>query len=388
MPSPSQPTGAPGGATRWPGLPDADRRVLRELLLYGAQSRVRLAERVGLSRTSLTRIARELVDRGLVEEGEVQLLPTRGRPAEMLHLRPEAAHFVGLKLTGDDAYVVLTDLAAQIVAESSAPLASREVDDVVALSAGLVAEITRGVDTVAAAGVAVAGDVAMRGGRAILERSGFLGWDSVPLAELVTAATGLSTTVVNDVHALTGAHHWFGGLGPHRSLVVYGVGAGIGRGVVLGDELLVGEYGRAGRIGHLRIEGSGRPCPNGHHDCVHSFVTMPSIEWNAGVEPGEYELALARARDGEPVAAGAFRQAAFALGATIADSINAFDPEIVSVMGEGVDMLALAPEQVDRALEEYIELGDPGAVRLETPPFHFDLYARGGAVAAMRELLS
>lgn len=388
MPSPSQASGSPAGAARWPGLPDAERRVLRELLLYGSQSRVRLAERVGLSRTSLTRIARELVDRGLIEEGEVRLLPTRGRPAEMLHLRPEAAHFVGLKLTGDHVYVVLTDLAAQIVAESSAPLVSREVRDVVELLGGLVAAITAGLDSVAAVGVAVAGDVSMREGRAILERSGFLGWDSVPLPELVAEATGLPTTVVNDVHALTGAHHWFGGLGPHRSLVVYGVGAGIGRGVVLRDELLVGEYGRAGRIGHLRVEGSGRPCAHGHRDCVHSFVTMPSIEWNAGVPAGAYDAALAAAHAGDPRAIEAFRRAAFALGATIADSINAFDPEIVSIMGEGVDMLALAPEEVARALEEFIELGDPGAVRLETPPFHFDLYARGGAVAAMRELLS
>lgn len=374
--------------TSWPELGDAGSRVLLELLLHGSQSRVRLAERVGLSRASLTRIARDLVDYGLVVEGEAELRPTRGRPPEMLHLRPESAHFVGAKLTGDSLYMVLTDLSARVVNEISAPLPNREVADVVALLARVTAVITADVRLTAAIGVGLAGDVAVRGGRAVLERSNFLGWDGVPLAELVGSATGLPTTVSNDVHALTGAHHWFGGLGSHRSLVVYGLGAGIGSGLVIEDELVAGAHGRAGRIGHTRVGGKGRACDNGHEDCVHSFVTMPAIEFNAGVAPGEYAEAVRRAHAGDEAAREAFRAAAFALGAVIADSVNTVDPEVVSVMGEGLDMLDIAPEEVRRALAEYIEQADPAEVRIERPGFNFDLYARGAAVAAMRQLLS
>lgn len=372
----------------WPELGDAEGRVLLELLLHGSQSRVRLAERVGLSRASLTRIARDLVGYGLVIEGELELRPTRGRPPETLHLRPEAAHFVGAKLTGDSLYVVLTDLSARVINEISAPLPNREVADVVALLARVTAVLTADVRLTAAIGVGLAGDVGMRDGRPVLERSNFLGWDGVPLTELVERATGLTTTVSNDVHALTAAHHWFGGLGSHRSLVVYGLGAGIGSGLVIEDELVAGAHGRAGRVGHTRVGGRGRLCDNGHEDCVHSFVTMPAIELNAGVEPGEYAEAVRRAHAGDEVAREAFRAAAYALGAIIADSVNTVDPEVVSVMGEGLDMLDIAPEEVRRALSEYIEQADPAEVRIERPGFNFDLYARGAAVAAMRQLLS
>jgi len=382
----SLPTDVPVPAV-WPDLGDAEGRVLLELLLRGSQSRVELAHRVGLSRASLTRIARELVEYGLVSEGEAQLRLTRGRPPEMLNLRPESAHFVGVKLTGEALYMVLTDLSGRVVNEITAPLPSRGVDEVVALIGRVCAVLTDGVRLPAAIGIGLAGDVALIDGRAIVERSTFLGWDGIALAELVEKATGLRATVSNDVHALAGAHHWFGGLGQHRSIVVYGIGAGIGSGIVIDDELVAGAHGRGGRVGHTRIGGSGRICGNRHLDCIHSFVSMPAIEHNAGVAHGEYAEAVRRAHAGDETALKAFQMAAFALGATIADAVNVVDPEIVSVMGEGLDMLDLAPDELRRALQEYLEQADPSHIRIERPGFDFDLYARGAAVAAMRSLL-
>lgn len=358
--------------------------MLLELLLRGPQPRVRIAERLDLSRTSLTRAARELVDLELVAEGEVAQTGSRGRPAETLHVREDAAHFAGAKLTGDTLYVVVTDLAARIVDESTHPLPDREVGTVVPLLADAVGSLLHDRRRPAAVGVAVAGDVSTVTGQPVLERSNFLGWHGVPLTRLVRDATGLPTTVTNDVRALAGAQHWFGGLADHRSLVVYGLGAGIGAAVVLGDEILEGAHGRGGRVGHLRVGGAGARCENGHLDCVHSFVTIPAIEANTGLP---YPTALERARAGDATAVDAFERAAFALGAVIAEAVNAYDPEVIAVMGEGVDMLEVAPLEVRRALVEFLEQGVPDAVRIERPPFHFDLYARGAAVAAMRELL-
>lgn len=381
MPTPADPRDA------WPELGDASRRVLLEILLHGPQPRVRLAERMALSRTSLTRIARELVDADLIEEGAAQLNGGRGRPAESLHLQPAGAHFVGAKLTGDALYVVLTDLSARIIDASSAPLQDRRVEIVVAQLADAVRALTGSRRRLAAVGVAVAGDIAIRGDRPMLERSSFLGWDGVPLTDLVRDAVGLPVTVTNDVRALAGAQHWFGGLPGHRSMVVYGIGAGIGAGVVLGDEILEGAHGRAGRVGHLRLGGEGLRCENGHLDCVHSFVTMSAIAHNSAAPGGEYGVALARAHAGDMRAREAFGMASYALGAVIAEAVNAYDPELVSVMGEGLDMLDVAPERMREALSVYLEQGRPDEVRIERPAFHFDMYARGAAVAAMRELL-
>jgi len=370
----------------WPELGSAASAVLLELLLHGSRSRIRLAERVGLSRASLTRIARDLVDAGLVSEGATEASGFRGRPAESLHLRPGSAHFIGVKLTGDALYAVVTDLSATVLDTRTVDLASRDVDAVVALIADVSKELLEGRTLPAAVGVCLAGDVQKRDDVAVVERSAFLGWsDSIPLPSLVEAATGIRTTVTNDVHALTAAHHWFGSGVGHDSLVVYGIGAGIGSGIVVEDELMEGANGRAGRIGHTRVPGTGKSCDNGHSDCVHSFVTMPAIEHNAGLP---YAAAVEHARAGDERPLAAFERAAFALGAVVADSVNAFDPQLVSIMGEGLDMLDFAPEIFRSALAEHLEQVDVSSVRIERPPFDFSLYARGAAVAAMRELLS
>jgi predicted NBD/HSP70 family sugar kinase len=384
-------TAAEGMAPRvpWPELADAERAVLLELLLHGARSRIRLAERVGLSRASLTRIARELVDLGLIGEGEVELTNARGRPGEQLYLRSEAAHFLGIKLTGDTLYAVVTDLSAHVVHSEAHSLESRDVDAVVHLIGDVARALLSDRALPAAIGVGLAGDVLKRDGTQLLERSAFLGWSgSTPLRSLVEAETGIPTTVTNDVHALTAAHHWFGSGVGLDSIVVYGLGAGIGSGVVIDDELMEGAHGRSGRIGHSRVGGEGRACDNGHVDCVHSFVTMPSIEFNSGVAEGEYPLAVERASAGDATALAAFERAAYALGAVVAESVNSFDPEMISIMGEGLDMLDFAPERFAAGVAEYLEQVDPASLKIERPPFDFGLYARGAAVAAMRELLS
>lgn len=374
---------------RWSELSATGRRVLLDLLVHGPRSRIRIAERLGLSRASLTRVARELVDSGLILPGDMLASASRGRPAEELHLRPQAAHFVGVKVTAERVYAVVTDLAATVVDELSIALDSPTETNVV----GAVVDATRTLmarhANVSALGVGLAADVLRRTGEPLVASSPLLGWSApVPLARLLTDLVGLPVTIANDVHALTAAHHWFGSGVNHRSVVVYGVGAGIGCGVVIDDELVQGAHGRSGRVGHTRVGRTGRECSNGHTDCVHSFVSMPAIEANAGVAPGEYALALDRARAAEGRERDAFAAAAYALGTAVAETVDLLDPELVSLMGEGLDMLDVHPAAFEEGLVAHLEQVPRSDVRLDRPPFAFGLYARGAAATAIREVLS
>lgn len=366
---------------------DGQRRVLRDLIVHGGRSRVELARRMDVSRASVSRITRELIDLGLVEEGAIQYSATRGRPSELVHIRPEAAYFAGFKLTGTDLYAVVTDLSATVIAEYDEPLASTEPEAVADQIAAVAGRILDGVPLAAAVGVCLAGDVLERDGVLLVERSTFLGWGSTPLRELVGSRIGLPVTISNDVVALTAGHHWFGAGVGTETLVVYGLGAGIGAGVVVHDEVHTGAHGRSGHVGHSRMDGRGRPCELGHVDCIHSFVTMGSICFNAGVDDSEYADVLARARAGEPTALAAFAFAAEALGVVIADAVNTIDPEKVLITGEGVDMVELAPERLRQGLMAELEQVDLDSVVIELPAFSFSNYARGAAVSAMRELI-
>jgi predicted NBD/HSP70 family sugar kinase len=370
----------------WPVLHEGQRRVLRELIIHGGQSRVDMARKLNVSRANLSRLSAELIDVGLVTEGLPLYSPTRGRPAEILHLEPGAAHFVGVKLTGDHLYAVLTDLSARVLDERTRELVSREPADVADLIAEVADDLFVGRKVPAAVGVCLAGNVLERDGERLVEQSHFLGWTSAPLARLVEERMTHRVSVANDVLALTAAHHWFGAGVGHASLVVYGLGAGIGSGVVVFDEVVTGSSGRAGHVGHSRLAATGRQCELGHLDCVHSFVTMGSIAQNAGFGD-DYDAALAAARAGEHDAVRAFDLAARALGVVIAEAINTVDPEKVLVAGEGVDMMELSPEGLTAGLADHLEQVDVATVVIERPPFTFSDYARGAAITAMRDLI-
>ncbi len=368
----------------WRQLSEAQRAVLLEVLIHGSMSRAELSRRVGLSRTSLTRLSRELVGLGLVVEGDTLPRGGRGRPSEMLHIRAEAASFVGIKLTGDAIYIAVTDLHATVRRREEHPLESREVADVIALIGSVVDRLREREPNLRAIGVCLAGDVEDAGGRELIVGSHFLGWDRVPLSELVSRETGLPAVAANDVQSLTAAHHWFGAGVGLRSFSVVSLGAGIGAGIVVNGQIIKGSRGHPGKIGHLPVTLAGPTCGRGHAGCVSAYVTEPAIIRNARATT--YEEAVARARAGEPVATAAFEGAAWALGAAIATIVNLVDPEKIIVTGEGLAVLEIARDAMEDAIRERL---DPAAeyAPVEAQDFRFSAYAWAAAISAIRHLV-
>jgi predicted NBD/HSP70 family sugar kinase len=367
----------------WPDLHEAQRNILIDLLVHGTRSRAELSRRAGLSRATVTRLTRGLIDMGLVSEGDTRPLAGRGRPQEMLVLRPESAHFVGFKLTGDVAYVALTDLSASVLYTEEHRITSRDVESVVAMIADVVSRLEREFTRVSAIGVCLAGDVQYSDGRALIVDSEFLGWDEVPLVDLLEQATHLPTSIANDVQSLTAAHHWFGeGVG-YRSMALIVFGAGVGCGVVIGDSLVDGSRGHPGRIEHLGVDSTGPLCDRGHHGCVVSYLTTRSIAKNAGHPGASYDTIVDLARAGDSASLAAFRAAGRALGTAIAYISNLLDVELVIVTGEGLAVRELAGEAIDLAIAEHRDPPDV-AVPVEYAEFEFVAYARAAAIGAVR----
>lgn len=363
---------------------DAQRSVLLEVLMHGSRSRADLTHHTGMSRASLSRLSRDLVDLGFVAEGEAQARPGRGRPSETLRVRADAAQFAGIKLTGDALYAAVVDLSAQVIDTEEHPLPSRDVEDVVTLIGTVVAGLQDRHARIAAVGVCLAGDVVGAEGERRIVGSHFLGWENIPLADLVSARTGLPTEIGNDVQSLTAAHHWFGAGRGASSLALIGLGAGIGAGLVVGDQPLRGAHGHPGKVGHLRVSDSGPACDRGHVGCVSAFVTIPAVERAAGGRDFAEVLALAVEDDHDchAVVAAAVR----ALGVVIADLVSIVDVEKVIITGEGLPIAAVFPELLASAVDDAL---DPAAEAppIELQPFQFADYAWAAAVSAVRLVL-
>jgi predicted NBD/HSP70 family sugar kinase len=375
----------------WPHLTGVERGALRELLIHGPLPRAELARRLQVSRASMTRATRLLVEHSLIAEDEITLRGAMGRPSEMLVVSDDAHHLLGIKLTGDAVFAVVTTLGARLVASIEEPLVSNSVEDTVDQIVRIHARFSETFDDIHAAGVCLAGDLATVDGQQIVVASFFLRWRDVPLAALLSERLGIPVTADNDVRALTAAEHWFGAGAGCDSLALVTVGAGIGFGLVVDGRVVTGHNGRAGQLDHLLVDTSGPTCGLGHHGCASAYLPSACIVQAiaAAGEGGtdlDYDGAVARARAGDPIALRAFGDAARALGIIIGTVLNGLDPEKIVLTGDGLALMELQGETVMQTIES-TRVPSALPVPLDVQPFEFTEWARAGAVLAIRSLL-
>lgn len=367
--------------------------VFELVLAQGPISRVELARRTGLSSAAVTKAARPFIEAGYFTElTSGRTGPGAGRPASPLAIQPDREYFVGIKITGDDLIGVVTDLRAEVRGSYHHALADHDVGHVVAAVAELVGRLLDSGDyrdRTHCLGVALSGDVDRESGQ--VRYSPFLGWHDVPLAELLEDATGLTTTLENDVKALTVAEQWFGdGVGA-SSFAVVTVGAGIGSALVVNGGLVSGAYGVAGEIGHVPISTAGPACHCGGTGCVEAIASTSAIVERARTITGEPKLtmeqAVDRARGGDPKLREVFATAGNAIGLGLAALVNLFGPERVVVSGEGLENFDLYAEQIRTAFATQA-FGSAHHCVLLLRPLPFEHWARGAAAVAVRSLFA
>ncbi|MEL4358498.1 MULTISPECIES: ROK family transcriptional regulator [unclassified Luteococcus] len=337
------------------GLDATSRRLALAVLRQGPISRAELRGRLGLSAPSLTRLAKPLVARGLLVEGEPVGPVTTGRPSVPLDVDSTRGHFLGVKFVPGRMFVVLTDLKGTVLESRVADSDFGDPANAVEAVATVVDQVRRRPD-----GIGISLGASVRDAGLVCE-AGFMGWPDVRLAELVRRRTGLPCVVENDVTALALAEHWFGFGRGVRDFLVVTLGAGVGAGLVCEDELVRGHRGRAGMIGGLVLHDGRR---------LHQVVETAAIQARLADEPLAVVLA----------------DVAGAMGELIGQLCLVSAPARVLLSGEGLELLSGAERApVTRALlagiSRYTQL-EPEQLRVE--PLDFAEWARGSAAMAIR----
>ena len=361
-------------------------RALLALISVGPMSRGDLGGRLGLSAATTTRTVRPLIEAGLVEEQPPAEVGGPGRPTRLLAVVPNSATVAGIKLTADRLYAVLTDPLGEVLIGDSLPLTETDAGSVAALIASVVAQLAeRSGRRPDAIGISLGAAVV---GRRTVVVASFLGWRDVPLAAMVSEATGLPCVAANDVRAFAYAEAWFGvGRGKDPFALVT-LGAGIGCGVVVAGEVVSGAQGAAGSVGHLPVDPSGPSCEIGHPGCARALASTPGILRAAaehlGCEVEELSLDLLLSPDmrRNNGVDDVLRRAVLAIGRVVGTLIAYVDPELVVVSGEGVAVVEAYRETFEKevgGLRHWAAAPVPVLLR----PFEFDEWARGAAALAL-----
>lgn len=376
------PPTVPGGL---PEINESTAQIVNTLLRYGPLSRVELARRLSLTPSALTKLTKPMLEVGLLSQVEGIGSKVSGRPRQPLSINAAWASFVGIKLTADTTFAVVTDLAGTVLASHEAPLKGTGPDDVIDAMVHQINYLCP-TDTPAEVGVSLAGLVIRSRGHVV--SSPFLEWADVDLAGRLEKLLAVPVVVENDVRALTTAQHWFDPTLTSLALVTFG--AGLGCGLVLNDRVIEGSGGAAGLIGHLRVDDGAAECRWGHRGCASAYATTESIlhAVSQGSPPAPTALADvgARARAGDPVAQRALGDAGYAIGCVMGTVCNVTGPAAVILSGEGAELFDILSDSLEAGMADTIHPALP-PIPLTVRPMEFAEVARGAAVVAIQRHL-
>jgi predicted NBD/HSP70 family sugar kinase len=364
-----------------PELSEASKAMAVDILVHGAQSRAQLAKKTGLSAPTLTRLVRPLLEAGVLVESESVRTPGRGRSSVLLDVVAEDYRYVGVKLTSESIYAVLTNLRAEVLASERLPEPSLNVPDVVSSVAGVVSRMeAKAGRPVQGVGVTVGGRVDK--GETVAD-SPFLHWHEVPFRTLLGERVNAPLFLANDVVGLTMAQQWFGYGRTFPDFALLTVGAGVGYGLVINHELVPT---LVSPIGHLPVDPHGPLCSAGHRGCMTAFVTSAAMVNAVSLARGRlttYDEVLGLAEAGDPAAARVVAEAAYAVGRATAAITSLTGVERIILSGEGVRLVEIAPDSLHAGRVEYAD-GQTGGLDPVIRSMDFLEWARGAAVVAIR----
>jgi glucokinase len=278
---------------------------------------------------------------------------------------------IGLDVGGTKIAAGLVDDHGTVLARARHATPSRDANASVTVMADLVRYLaaqakSKGLPEPEAIGVGAAALVDVS--RRVVLFTANLGWQDVPLAELLEKASGLPVVVENDANAACWGEFQFGAGRASDFVACVTVGTGLGGGLVDGGRLLRGAYGIAAEIGHVIKVPNGLPCGCGRRGCWEQYASGNALVRVArgmaaerrteaanllqrgdgtpeGVQ-GQHITAAAQA--GDPVAVAAFQQIGGWLGRGLADLAALVDPELFVIGGGVIDAgeLLLGPARI------------------------------------------
>ncbi|MEN0070975.1 MAG: ROK family protein, partial [Propionicimonas sp.] len=169
-----------------------------------------------------------------------------------------------------------------------------------------------------------------------------LGWHRLPLGNLLRVEFDLPVLVDNNVNALATAETLYGQARGHDDALVITIGTGVGAGIIAGGTVFRGHSGVAGEIGHIPTVEDGPACQCGGRGCLEAVVGQHALvataRERAVLSASEgIDVLRERADNGDGTAQRVFAEAGHILGRALAGLVNTLDPEVVIILGEGVE---------------------------------------------------
>jgi N-acetylglucosamine repressor len=249
--------------------------VLRTIYDSNAISRAELARLTRLTRTTISDVVTQLIERGLVEEvGHGR--SSGGRTPILLRVIDDSRHLIGINLLDGELSGATINLRGTIQERAGRALRRRDAESVLALTYDLIDELV-GLATRPLLGIGISTPGLMDSSAEVVRRAVNFGWQDLHLKALLQARYQLPVYMGNLAHMAALAEYTCGGGQKRKNLVVIYISQGIGAGIILDGELFHGDAYGAGEIGHAVVVEDGRLCNCGNYGCLETVADSRAI---------------------------------------------------------------------------------------------------------------
>lgn len=105
-----------------------------------------------------------------------------------------------------------------------------------------------------------------------------LPWEGkIQLAHLFESKFKLKTLVSNDANAAALGEKQFGAARKFKDFVIITLGTGLGSGIIINNELIIGSNSLAGEYGHISVVPNGRKCGCGRLGCLETYASATGV---------------------------------------------------------------------------------------------------------------
>lgn len=313
-----------------------ERRVLEVIQRLGAASRADVGRASGMTAPTVSKAVDSLIRLGLLEE-ELPQETTVGRPGKVLQLASKTTNVLGVVLDSQKGWVLSAGLEGKIVPERSRlfemPATYAEMLDVVE---GHARDLTNefGVEP-RGVGISVPGLINSTNSEVILSPNVRLLDGHRPAADLAKRL-GAPCVMLQESHALCLSERMYGEARGVDNFAMLDVSTGLGLGVMMGGELLSGQSGLAGELGHITVELNGERCGCGNQGCLETVATDSALARLISGKVGrkvDIDEAVRLIRAKEVDATEELQRTSEYLAIAIAAVINIFNPATLFVHG-------------------------------------------------------
>ena len=332
-------------------------KLLRE---QGICSRANLAKLSGLKKATVTYIVNDFINWGCVKEvGLIQ--GNKGRRSIGITLAEDRYFVIGIRLARRDFKVGLfsingnlIDITQQQIESGQSP--ERTMENILSNIDSLISRTAP--DNILAIGMAIPGPFIKREGKiAVLTETA--GWGNMAFREELEKRYSFPVFIEHDANAGAYAQIWYDKLiDKNASLIYVAIGQGVGAGIVYNGEILKGELGIAGEIGHTSINFDGPKCECGNHGCLEKYCSSIVLARNiTGAKKRTEQYGLSDIQKlidaGDEQAIEEFRKECRYLGYGIVNAVNSFNPSAI-ILGDDMSHIndGIMLQEVNKILKE------------------------------------